>query len=81
VFLLTVRRLTTLTNKQTIVSKTVIEQMVKKQQKNFFKGPRETETQRSPVFNWKSVERDLLLSLKGDELQGLSRLLGLQPCS
>jgi len=56
--------------------------MVKQQQKNFFvKGPRETGTQRSLVFNWKSVERDLLLSLKGDELQGLSRLLGLQPYS
>jgi hypothetical protein len=47
----------------------------------FLKGPRETGKQRSLAFNWKSVERDLLLSLKGDELQGLSRLLGLQPCS
>jgi len=82
VLLLTVRRLTTLANKQTIVSKHCVRAHGKAAAKEFFaKGPRKTGTQRSLVFNWKSVERDLLLSLKGDELQGLSRLLGLQPCS
>jgi hypothetical protein len=52
----------------------------RRRKRKFFKALRESGRKGRQVFSWKSVGKDLLLSLKGDELHGLSRLPGLQAC-
>jgi hypothetical protein len=64
------------TNEQALVSKHC--SSTRRKRKKFFEALRETGRKRRLVFSWESVGQDLLLSLKGDELQRLSRLPGLQ---